>query len=228
MGTINIDTNIAAIATGQPRDAAPIANSLTTLQTLVNGNLDAANLAADSVGASELAAEAVETANIKPLNVTTGCLADLGVTSGKLAANAATPDKLSTTQMQFVKLTAKEAVGGTLGQIGAGQFQFTVNLAYNTRVFVSGILQVDGSSLARTENDCQLFASIRKNIGGTRTTSNSFKQDLLVGDWEAVPFMGAIDVVANESTIIEVWASGTNEAFDIDPASVMTISVMPR
>jgi len=68
---------------------ANLNNNWTAIETLLNGNLDATNLAADAVGQSEIAANAVTTAEILDAAVTLAKLASSSVDNSKVAAAAA-------------------------------------------------------------------------------------------------------------------------------------------
>lgn len=67
MGTIILPENIAD---GETSDASKVMSDLNTIVNVINGNLEAANIAAAAIGSSELATNAVETVKILAANIT--------------------------------------------------------------------------------------------------------------------------------------------------------------
>jgi hypothetical protein len=120
-----------------------------TLYTLVNGNIENANIKAaaaiaysklnltGAILAADLATDAVETAKIKDANVTTAKIADDAVDGDKLADDTVDDSKLNLTQDQTRKgnnaaITATASLGTTIithASLPAGKYIFYGNCA---------------------------------------------------------------------------------------------------
>lgn len=108
MGLISI--TLPTIGDPNTTEDVDVRNALSTIQTVINGNIDSANIAANAVGTSQLAA--------------------LGVTSAKLAAGAVISGKINingNTRWAVGNVAVAAGPGSTVANHGMGvQVAFAV------------------------------------------------------------------------------------------------------
>jgi len=150
-------------------DATLIANNNALLEALLNGNIDAANIAPGSITSTQLAANAVGAGSIADGSMTTAKLADGAVTSAKIldgtiatadiADGAVTLAKLvSTVQLSLRAVVGQVNSGGTIGggtgfsvvHGGTGTYQVTITSAFSAGpvVVVTPLWDAGGGAMA--------------------------------------------------------------------------------
>lgn len=117
-----ISISVPVVGSPNTTEDPKIANALTTLQTLVNGNLDAANIADSAIGTNEIANSAVTSAKI----------AD-GTIAGADVANAT----LGVAKMGFAPLIIPALAAGSSRSMAFGSGNAIFNDSNNLAASVS-------------------------------------------------------------------------------------------
>lgn len=117
-------------ADGSTLTAAQLSTAMTSIESVVNGNIDSTNIATGGVSTTNLASEAVTEAKLGPSAVTTAKVADGAVTGVKLNSNVVDNSTLAISSNQLIVkdggiTSAKMAALGQQVSSSSGSFSMS-------------------------------------------------------------------------------------------------------
>lgn len=208
------------ITPNTPASATEVQANFDAIATIVNGNLDSANLKDDAVTASKLADDAVGTINVSNGAITTDKLAAASVTAAKIASKAVGVSLLADGAVTTAKLTddsvtqakiADSAVGSSQLASGAVTSGKVGNTAVDTANLVAGAVTPDKTSFLPqlTSSSEGVFVGRVKADGSATTLPAGWTSSKLSTGVYTITFTGS-------GTYVALACVNTNSANMID------------